>query len=541
MHYKVMSTLESESKISRTNPPTGLSNNLVAAAKADGRNTDATDMNDTSITATLAPSSSSWSPSGIWWKDLLYFVGPGWFVSIAYVDPGNYQADIQGGSLSRYSLLCVLWWTSLLSIYVQILCVRLAHYGGLNLAEAQARYATSDRMRYLNWFLAEFSTVITDLPTVIGIGIACNVFFNWPYWLGVILSLLTTMVFLATLNYSTRVMEVVIAVFVGIMAIALFIEMSFVGVDKTELVEGWALGVKDLGRDDIFAVTGVIGAVVMPHNLYLHTAACQSRTVSREYVEKAVYWSSIEPILPVIISFFINLAVLAIAAERVYGTDGAADVGLTDFCDYFQNLVAGCSLWGIALLAAGQSSAITTTYTGQYVMDGFLNIKLPIRMRAIITRLVAITPCVLASVLFPGQLNRMVNLVNAALSFLLPFAFTPLVKFNCDEAVMGSHASKGAEKYILHFFAFSVWLINAIGLSINGGGFFGNLRARGDLHGTFVKFIVFILEIGTHFFYAWWNFACITGVHNHEILFPEQELKDNHTNSNVVNEEHEII
>jgi NRAMP (natural resistance-associated macrophage protein)-like metal ion transporter len=513
-----------------------------------------TSLEQTTTTATtsatsppIQPATSQFTPSGKWWKDLLYFVGPGWMVSIAYVDPGNYQADIQAGSLSRYSLLCIIWWTSLLSIYVQILCVRLAYYGGITLSEAQARYSSpSTKMRYLNWFIAEFSTVITDLPEVIGIGIAGNVFFGWPYWVGVSLSLFTTMLFLMTLNYSTRMLEMIIAVFVAIMAVALIGEMNFVGVSTTEMLQGWAYGVKDLTRKDIFSVTGVVGAVVMPHNLYLHTAACQSRSVEipREHVEKAVYWSSIEPVLPVIISFFINLAVLAIAAERVYGTDNADNVGLTDFCTYFQSLAAGCSLWGIALLAAGQSSAITTTYTGQYVMDGFLNIQLPIKMRAILTRLVAITPCIIISVLLPNQLNQMVNVVNALLSFLLPFAFTPLVMLNCNEVVMGENASKGWEKYILHVFAFAVWLVNTIGLSVKGGGFFGdwreNIFSAGDNSMSFKMILIILLEVVLQVFYAWWNWKCIrTNVTKHEIILPpldEFELTD-------INEEreHEMI
>ena len=448
-----------------------------------------------------------WTPSGYWWKDFFYFVGPGWFVSIAYVDPGNYQADIQAGALSRYSLLCILWWTSLLSIYVQILCVRLSFYSGLTLAEAQARHSKSNTMRYLNWFLAELSTVITDLPTVIGIGIACNSFFRWPYYVGVVLSLFTTMVFLFTLNYSTRVLEGIVMTFVAIMSVALFVEMDFVGVDGRELMEGWSFGFKNLTSDDIFSITGVVGAVVMPHNLYLHSAACQSRKFSKEHVETAVYWSSMEPVLPILISFFINLAVVSISAESVFGTDEAASVGLTNFCDYFKALVSGCSLWGVALLAAGQSSAITTTYTGQYVMDGFLKLNFSLRIRAIITRLVAITPCVLVSIMFPNRLNQMVNIVNAALSFLLPFAFTPLVKFNCSEGVMGKYASKGWEKYILYTFAFCVWLINAFGLSAKGGGFFGDLR--GNLTTTSSKVICAIIEITLQLFYVWWNFSCL--------------------------------
>lgn len=446
-----------------------------------------------------------WSPSGLWYRDFWHFVGPGWFVAIAYVDPGNYQADIQAGATSRYSLLCVIWWTSVLSVYVQILCVRLAYYSNLTLAEAQSRHFASDKqwMRYVAWALAEFSTIITDLPEVIGIGIACHIFFGWPYYVGVVLSLLTTMLFLATIQFGIKVLESIIVAFIGVMSIALFVEMDFVGPSGSELMRGWLLGMKDLGSDDMFQIAGVVGAVVMPHNIYLHTAACQARPVAKKYVKQAVYWSSLEPIAPILVSFFVNMAIVTIAAEQVFGTEGAEAVGLSDFCDYFQALKAGCVLWGIALLAAGQSSAITTTYAGQTVMDGFVQFQLPIKIRAVLTRLLAITPCVIVSAAFPSHMNRLVNIVNASLSILLPFAFTPLVKYNCSPAFMGqSNAARGVERLILYGFAVVVWLVNAAALSVKGGGFFGDLRATVS-SGWYV--VIVLIEVCAQTFYAWWN------------------------------------
>mmetsp|Transcript_28844 Transcript_28844/g.32986 ORF Transcript_28844/g.32986 Transcript_28844/m.32986 type:complete len:520 (+) Transcript_28844:75-1634(+) len=456
----------------------------------------------------LIPMQKKWSPSGSTWRDLLHFVGPGWFVSIAYVDPGNYQADIQAGAASRYELLWVIWWTSILSIYVQILCVRLAYYANMTLAEAQAKHS-SKCMRYLNWFIAEFSIVITDLPEVIGIGIACNIFFGWPYYVGVIASLFTTMVFLFTMNFGMRVLETIIVLFVGIMSVSLFIELDFIGVSKDEIVSGWIYGFTEIGKQNIFAMTGVLGAVVMPHNLYLHTAACQARPAEKEHIKQAVRFSSWEPVLPILISFFVNLAIVAIAAEKVHGQENSSMVGLTDFCEYFKSLKAGCILWGIALLAAGQSSAITTTYTGQYVMDGFLQIQLPVHIRAIVTRLVAIAPCVLVSIAFPNKLNELVNIVNSLLAFFLPFAFTPLVKYNCSPEIMGKDScAKGIEKYILYGFAFAVWAINAFGLSLQNGGFFGDLRPR--LNNAGLQTLMGAVEILVHVFYIWWNLNCVT-------------------------------
>ncbi|KAG7338339.1 NRAMP family Mn2+/Fe2+ transporter [Nitzschia inconspicua] len=475
-------------------------------------------------------SGTLWEPSGNRWKDLLYFCGPGWLVSIAYVDPGNYQADIQAGATSRYNLLFSVWWSSVLSMYVQILCVRLGYYAQQTLAQVQAqefRQRQSPRLRYFAWFIAEFSVVMTDLPEVIGIGIALNLFFGWPYWIGVVLSLLTTMSFLATQNLGMHVLEYIIVGFVGIMSVALFVEMSFVGANGEEIVKGWLYGFVNVTSDDLFSITGILGAVVMPHNLYLHTASVQTRKVQRrdDVVQQAVWYCSIEPILPILVSFCVNVAVVSIAAERVYGKPNAEYVGLTDFCSYFLSLKGGCLLWGIALLAAGQSSAITTTYTGQSIMDGFLKIRLPTEIRAIVTRLIAITPCVIVSVIFPKYLNAMVNVVNAALSFLLPFALLPLIKYNCTDSIMGpGNASKGVEKKVLYGFGILVWAINAITMSVPGGGFFGDIIS--EMEWSTAKICLILFQVALQVVYAWWSFSCLfTPVSDHVPLPVEDERR----------------
>ena len=508
-----------EHDVSQTNHDTIIDERLISDEN-DGRDSGEdrfTDEGNTEDATAFSDNGSGlappWQPSGIWWKDMLYFVGPGWLVSIAYIDPGNYQADIQAGATTQYYLLFTIWWSSILSIYVQVLCVRLGYYTQQTLAEVQAkefRQQRSNMKRYLAWFIAEFSVILTDLPEVIGIGIACNLFFGWPYWVGVIMSLLTTMSFLATIRCGMQILEGIIVGFVGIMSIALFVEMSFVQPDTEAIIKGWVYGFVDVSADDLFTIAGILGAVVMPHNLYLHTASVQSRKVVRrtDVVEKAVWYCSVEPILPIVVSFFVNLAVVAIAAERVYGFENAALVGLTDFCSYFTSLRGGCLLWGIALLAAGQSSAITTTYTGQYIMDGFLELRLPIRVRAVATRLVAITPCVLVSLFFPKGLNLMINFVNAALGFLLPFALLPLIKYNCSKSIMGEQASKGPEKMILYGFGIFVWLINAMTLSIPGGGFFGDF-VNSSMEWSVTKIAWIVLQLVIQMLYAWWNFTCL--------------------------------
>lgn len=392
------------------------------------------------------------------------------------------------------------------------MCVRLAYYGQVTLAEVQARdYAHVKWVRYMNWFIAELSAVITDLPEVIGIGIAGKIFFGWPYYVGVLLSLLTTMVFLGMLRFGLRQLEWLIFGFVGIMSAALFVEMSFVGIHWGKLFKGWTVDVVYTQQSDLFAVTGIIGAVVMPHNLYLHTAACQSRRVQRtvDTVQRAVHYCTWEPVFPLFFSFFINAAVVSIAAERVQGSPHADQVGLTDFCDYFRTLKGGCFLWGLALLAAGQSSAITTTFSGQYVMDGFLQFRMPVWSRAVMTRLVAITPCVIVSVLFPSgpALNEIVNIVNSSLSVLLPFALTPLVKYNCSTAYMGRFAASLMERFFMYSLALGVYLVNAVSLTAPGAGFFGFVFDM-DEHDP-RRFFWFTVMVCVQLFYGVWNIHCL--------------------------------
>ena len=370
------------------------------------------------------------------------------------------------------------------------------------------------------------------------------------------------MLFLATVNLrgGMRILEIAIAIFVAIMSVALFVEMDFVNPDVGALLKGWGYGFVDVNSSDIFSIAGILGSVVMPHNLYLHTAAVQTKSEqinqSPDFIHSAVKYCSIEPILPILISFFVNMAVISIAAESVHGqADDAAQVGITDFCLYFQSLKGGCLLWAIALLAAGQSGAITTTYTGQYVMDGFLNLQIPIAVRSIVTRLMAIVPGVIVSVLYPDRLNSLINIVNALLGLLLPFAFTPLVKFNCSKNIMGDNASTGLEKYTLYAFAIAVWAINAttivsnIGIkvrcchdqSINhiltdtilfsfsqsatGGGFFGDIVHDMEIM-SLKKVILIIIQVLLQLFYAYWNFITLFSNDGYDIIEQTQSVDE---------------
>jgi len=437
-----------------------------------------------------SPNKNAWMSSGSKWRDYLHFCGPGWLVAIAYLDPGNTQADIQAGAVGGYSQLWTFFWVTTLSIYIQVLCARLSMVGQTTLSESMRKIIKHKWLRYVAWAIAEFSVIITDIPEVIGMGIAFNVFFGWPYYVGCLISPVTTLLFLATQNTKggMRWLEMMIVLLIGVMAITIFIEWGLVDSEPAKAIEGLVYGfVKPEGRD-LWLITGIIGAVVMPHNLYLHTASVLSRPVRRdnETIKKATFWVSVEPIVPIMFSFLINIGIVIVAAENVYGKcqttgdeteeDCENNVGNTDFAKYL-TVAGGPILWGIALLAAGQSSAITTTYSGQYIMDGFLEIRIPVWARAIGTRMIALLPCVLIAACVPGDaaLNTIVNIVNSSLSILLPFALTPLARLVTSKSYFGEYAATKWEAAIIWFGTFAVYAINVMSLSTPGAGFFGHL------------------------------------------------------------------
>merc|ERR1711924_518128 len=219
-------------------------------------------------------------------------------------------------------------------------------------------------------------------------------------------------------------------------------------------------------KPDALTILGLIGCVVMPHNLYLHSAAAMTRgdiPRTRKHVDRAIYLSSLDLILPIFVTIAINWGIVVLSAENIYKNPAAANSGIADFCKYFSGIEGGCVLWGIALLAAAQSSSITTTYTGQYVMEGYLNIRLALWKRAILTRLFAILPAVIIAASYTdATLQHMIDWVNAALAILLPFALVPLIKFNTSDRKMGDSLPGFLERCVLWLLAVAVIAVNIL-------------------------------------------------------------------------------
>merc|ERR1711977_623638 len=421
------------------------------------------------------------------------YFGPGWLVCIAYVDPGNYQADIQSGVQTGYSQNWVILWTQLLSWYVQYMCVKLQHYTNTNLAEAMALQYPK-YIRWLFWVIAEVSIILTDLPDVIGFAIAINLFNpSVPLFAGVLLSFLSTMVFLASLSKGSYFIELTACALVVIMSIVLFVEWDMSPTDSVAFAKGAFLPLLPMDASAIQSIIGIIGAVVMPHNLYLHSGALESRRAPNveKYKRQAVWLGLWDPFIPILSTTAVNWAIAALAAIFVYGNPNAPDnLGIASFPKFLQ-VKGGTIMWGIALIAAAQSSCITTTYSGQFVMDGFLKINLPKWARAIITRCVAVVPCVIvAAVLDDTAMELMIDVVNSSLAFLLPFALIPLTRLTTSKQYMGDKFKAGPiETWI-------IWAANVLCFGINfytlvapNGAYFGQYTSMTTVVGVQMNII----------------------------------------------------
>jgi len=430
---------------------------------------------------------------GSFFQYVRYFM-PGWLVAIAYVDPGNFQADLQAGAVSGYSLNWTILWTQLLSWYVQYMCVKLQHYTNTNLAEAMAQQYPK-YIRWMFWVIAEVSIILTDLPEVIGFAIAINLFNpSVPLWAGVLLSFLTTMVFLATLAKGSYFIELVACGLVLVMSIVLFVEWGSSNTDTVAFLKGAFLPIGKMPPGSVQSAIQIIGAVVMPHNLYLHSGALVTRRCppKESYKRQAVKLGLWDPFVPILSTTVVNWCIATLAAIYVYGNpnvDPDQSLGIFSFPDYLE--VPGAKvLWGVALIAAAQSSCITTTYSGQFVMDGFLNIKLPKWLRAVLTRVVAVLPCVAVAVALDAtSMETMIDVVNSSLAFLLPFALIPLVKLTTSKKYMGKFASGRVEAILIWIVTFACFGINFYTLVAPGGDYFGKYTSAMTVVGVQMNII----------------------------------------------------
>ncbi|WP_298688686.1 Nramp family divalent metal transporter [uncultured Sphingomonas sp.] len=405
---------------------------------------------------------------GAFWRKLAAFSGPGYLVAVGYMDPGNWATDVAGGSAYGYELLSVVLVANFMAMLLQALSARLGIVTGLDLAQA-CRQHYGRRTRVALWLLCEVAIVACDLAEVIGTAIALQLLFHIPMVIGVCLTAADVLIVLALQKHGFRKLETFIIALLGLIAGCFIVELIL----AQPLVAGIAGGFvphADIltNPGTLYLAIGILGATVMPHNLYLHSSIVQTRRFERSPQGKAeaVKLATIDSTVALMLAFGINAAILILAASTFHKA-GMTDVA--EIQDAFRMLSplmgagAASVLFAVALLASGQNSTITGTLAGQIVMEGFVDLKMPAWSRRLITRLLAVIPAAVVAAIYGANGSaRMLVLSQVVLSLQLPFAVVPLVRFTSDSAMMGRFASRGVLKWGAWAVAFAVIGLNLV-------------------------------------------------------------------------------
>jgi manganese transport protein len=383
-------------------------------------------------------------PTGAgFWKKMLAFAGPGYLVAVGYMDPGNWATDIAGGARYGYALLFVVFASNFLAVLLQALAARLGIASGRDLAQA-CRDRFSRRTTIFLWILAEIAIAATDLAEVIGSAIALQLLFGLPMAVGVCLTSADVLIVLYLQQHKFRYVEGLVVLLIAGIAAAFAVELFFSKPDLAALARGF-IPTAQLFRDPamLYVAVGILGATVMPHNLYLHSSIVQTRRYgdSNESRGEAVSFATIDSTVALTSALFINGAILVVAAATFHGT-GYQDIA--DISDAYKMLApllgttVASTLFAVALLFSGQNATITGTLAGQIVMEGFLNLRVRPWLRRLITRLVAIVPALVTVVLYGDRAGgSLLVFSQVILSLQLPFAVIPLIMFVGDKRRMG--------------------------------------------------------------------------------------------------------
>ena len=387
-------------------------------------------------------------PAGAgFWRKVFAFSGPGFLVAVGYMDPGNWATDIAGGSQFAYRLIFVLMVSNLMAILLQSLAARLGIVTQRDLAQACREYY-SRRTTLVLWVLCEIAISACDLAEVIGSAIALNLLFHIPLLWGVCITSLDVLAILYLQHKGFRYLEVLVMLLIGTIGTCYLLEIIFVRPDFMGIARG-LIPTTELftNRQMLYISVGILGATVMPHNLYLHSSIVQTRAIerTREGLITAIRFNFLDSFLALNFAFFINAAILIMAAATFY-RHGMTQIAEIQDAYYTLSPLLGVPiaslLFAIALLCSGQNSTLTGTLAGQIVMEGFLNIRLAPWLRRLITRLIAIVPAVITVALYGERgTAKLIILSQVILGMQLPFAIFPLIRFTSDRRLMGPFAS----------------------------------------------------------------------------------------------------
>ncbi|MCO6147740.1 Nramp family divalent metal transporter [Flavobacterium sp. NRK1] len=398
------------------------------------------------------------------WKKVLAFFGPAYMISVGYMDPGNWATDIAGGSQFGYSLLWVLLMSNIMALLLQSLSARLGIVSRRDLAQA-SRETYSKGINYFLYGLAEIAIAACDLAEVLGMAIGLKLLFDLPLLWGVSITMFDTFLLLFLMNKGIKKMEAFIIGLIAIIGLSFLAEMFFAKPNVGEVVQGFIPNMPNGAA--LYIAIGIIGATVMPHNLYLHSSLVQTRKFDRSFkgIKQAIRYNFIDSVVALNMAFFVNAAILILAAATFY-TAGRHDVAdIQDAHKLLEPMLGSgwaAPLFALALIAAGQSSTITGTLAGQIVMEGYLNLRIQPWVRRIVTRLIAIAPAFLTILYFGEEsTGKLLVFSQVVLSLQLGFAIIPLIHFVSDKTKMNEFA-------IGRFTKIASWAIALIIVSLNG-------------------------------------------------------------------------
>lgn len=396
------------------------------------------------------------------WKKILSFFGPAYLVAVGYLDPGNWATDIAGGSKFGYALIWVLLMSNIMALLLQALSARLGIVRGLDLAQTNREYYPK-WMNYILYSFAEIAIAATDLAEVLGMAIGLQLLFGLDLIWGVWLAALDTLILLVLQRFGMRKMEAFIISLVAIIGGCFLMEMFLAKPDLIEVSKGFKPTLPN--TEALYIAIGIIGATVMPHNLYLHSALVQTRKIKRDHasIKRAIKYNFYDSLIALNMAFFVNAAILVLAASTFYKA-GLHDVsGLHDAYKMLSDLLGPLSpfLFAVALIAAGQSSTVTGTLAGQIVMEGYLHFRMNPALRRLLTRMLAIIPAVVViSILGENSVDEMLIFSQVLLSMQLGFAIIPLIHFVSDKEKMGTFAIKLPVKIISWIICIIIIILN---------------------------------------------------------------------------------
>ena len=384
---------------------------------------------------------------GSFWRKLLAFLGPGYLVAVGYMDPGNWATSLAGGSKFGYSLLTVALLSNVMAIVLQSLCTRLGVGAGRDLAQA-CRDSYPRWVAWPLWLSAEVAITATDLAEVIGTAIGLNLLFHVPLAIGVVITALDVFLILALQAFGFRWIEAFVVAMLGVIAACFAVQIALADPDWGAVIRGFLPSRELLADHDmLYLALGILGATVMPHNLYLHSGLVQTRGYGETAADKheAIELATIDSTIALCFAFVINASILILAAATFHRT-GRTDVAELDQAHSFLAPLLGSTLaptlFAIALICCGLNSTITATLSGQIVMEGFLNFRVAPWLRRLVTRMIAILPAVVVTI-WAGEkaTGQLLILSQVVLSLQLPFAVVPLVMFTASEKKMGAYVA----------------------------------------------------------------------------------------------------